>query len=135
MPIIKWNSSMSVKNAEIDLQHQKLIKMINALHDAMLKGQAKDLVLPVLKGLISYTAIHFKYEEDLFKKYSFPQEAAHIIEHRKFVKQVQDFKTDFQAGKIGLSIKIMNFLSDWLKKHILDTDKKYVDFFASKGLR
>ena len=38
-------------------------------------------------------------------------------------------------GKIGLSIKIMHFLRDWLKGHILGTDQKYSDFLVSKGVK
>jgi hemerythrin len=59
----------------------------------------------------------------------------HLMEHKKFVDKIKTFKNDFENNKIGLSLQIMNFLSDWLKKHILETDKKYSDFFISKGLK
>ena len=36
MPIMKWSEELSVEVNEIDLQHQRLIDLINNLHDAML---------------------------------------------------------------------------------------------------
>jgi len=36
---------------------------------------------------------------------------------------------------LSLTIDVMNFLSDRLKKHIMGTDKKYAPFFQEKGLK
>jgi len=34
-----------------------------------------------------------------------------------------------------LSMDVMNFLKNWLSKHISDTDKKYGKYLNDKGLR
>ena len=58
----------------------------------------------------------------------------HRLEHQRFVQKVGDFKSSYDAGTIGLSNEVMHFLADWLKDHILGTDKKFSPFFNSKGL-
>ena len=135
MALIQWNDSFSVKVAEIDRQHQKLVSMINDLGDAMKQGKGKDVLGNIISGLVSYTATHFKTEEKYFDQFGYPETDSHKKEHAAFVKKVTDFKDGFEKGKLGLSIKVMNFLSDWLKNHIKKTDMKYSQFFNEKGLK
>ncbi|MDM8516057.1 bacteriohemerythrin [Desulfobacterales bacterium HSG16] len=135
MALIEWKSSYSVNVAEIDRQHQKLIKILNILDDAMRQGKGKDVLGKIVNSLIDYAQIHFSTEEMYFVKLEYPDSAAHIKEHKDFVKKVFKFKNDFNQGKLGLSIDIMNFLSGWLTNHIQVSDKKYEPFFNSKGLK
>ena len=134
MAMIQWSEKYSVKNVQIDSQHKKLFDYLNTLSDAMATGKGNDVIASVLDSLISYTATHFKYEEDLFVKYKFPDAESHKMKHDNFVTEVIKFKEDFDSGKALLSVKILRFLTDWLKDHINGTDKEYVDFFESKDV-
>jgi len=109
--------------------------MINELDEAMKKGKGKNILAKIINDLISYTSTHFKTEEKYFDQFGFPKAASHKKEHSAFVQQVSDFKKGFNNGKLALSVDIMNFLSDWLKKHINGTDKEYSQFFNAKGLQ
>lgn len=135
MPLISWNESLSVGVAEIDQQHQKLIAIINDLNDAMRQGKSKDVMSKIISGLISYTQTHFGTEENYFAKFQYPDTAAHKAEHAKFVAKAVDFRSGFDSGKIGLSVEVLNFLSDWLTNHIKGTDKKYGPFLNQHGLK
>jgi hemerythrin len=135
MAIIQWNDTFSVKVAEIDQQHQKLVSMINELSDAMKQGKGKDALSKIVNGLVSYTVTHFNTEEKYFDRFGYPETDSHKKEHVAFVKKVSEFKDGFEKGKLSLSIEVMNFLSDWLKNHINGTDKKYSQFFNEKGLK
>ena len=135
MALIKWDDSLSVKVAKIDLQHQKLVWMINQLSDAMKQGKGKDVLGKIVNDLIGYTATHFKTEEDYFNQFRYPETDSHKKEHIAFVQKVTEFKDGFEKGKLSLSIEIINFLSNWLQNHIKGTDKKYSQFFNGKGLK
>ncbi len=135
MALIQWNDSFSVKVTEFDQQHQKLVSMINELHDAMKQGKGKDVLSKVIKVLISYTATHFDTEEKYFARFGYPETGSHKKEHAAFIKKVFEFKDEFEKGKLGLSVKVIDFLSDWLKNHIKVTDMKYSQFFKEKGLK
>jgi hemerythrin len=133
--LIQWDSSFSVKVAEIDRQHQKLVFIVNELNDAMKHGQGKDVLGDIVNGLITYTATHFHAEEKYFHRFGYPEIDSHKKEHAAFVTKVSEFKDGFEKGTLGLSVEVMTFLSDWLKKHIKVTDMKYSQFFNEKGLK
>ena len=135
MALIQWSDALSVKVDEIDRQHQKLVASINALNDAMRAGKGKAALSATVTGLTNYVAEHFATEERYFAKFSYPEAENHIKEHVRFVQKVGDFKKEFDEGRMGLSIEVMNFLSDWLKNHIQGSDKKYAPFFIANGLK
>jgi hemerythrin len=134
MALVQWNDTLSVKINEIDGQHKKLIKMINDLQDAMRAGKGKDTLGLILNELARYTSDHFSTEEKYFERFNYPETATHMNDHARFIRQVGAFKADFESGKIGLTIKLMDFLSDWLQHHIMSVDKQYSAFFNEKGL-
>ncbi len=135
MALIQWNEKLSVKVAEIDQQHKMLIDMVNELNDAMKQGKGKDVIGKIIDGLASYTVTHFSTEEKYFDQFGYPDTKNHKKEHATFVKKVSEFKDGFEKGKMSLTLNVMNFLSDWLKNHIMVTDKKYSQFFNEKGLK
>ncbi len=133
--MIQWDNSLSVGVGEIDLQHQRLVKMINELNDAMRVGKSKEMLGKIVSGLISYVRVHFATEEKYFAQFKYPETDQHVQEHRAFSQKVDDFAKKFQDGQLGLSIELMNFLSDWLGKHIKGIDKKYSALFNANGLK
>lgn len=135
MALINWNDSFSVNVAVIDKQHKELIAMINELNDAMKEGKGRDVAGKIVNNLAIYTATHFRTEEDLFAKFGYPGSDSHKKEHAAFVKKVAEFKEGYEKGRLSLTTEVMNFLSDWLKHHIMGTDKKYSQFFSDKGVK
>jgi hemerythrin len=133
--MIQWDSSLSVSVAEIDGQHQKLVKMINELNDAMRAGKSRDILGKIVTGLISYVRVHFSTEEKYFNQFKYPETDQHKQEHVAFSMKVDDFAKKFQNGQLGISIELMDFLSNWLGKHIKGTDKKYSALFNANGLK
>lgn len=135
MALIKWNDNLSVNVRQIDDQHQELVKLINDLDDAMKQGKGKLILGKIVAGLMDYTTFHFSTEEKYFAQFGYDDSENHIREHRAFVDKTSDFKKKFDSGSIGLSTDVMNFISEWVKKHIQGTDKKYSSFFHEHGLK
>jgi hemerythrin len=134
MPLLEWNESLRVNVADVDSQHQQLVQMINALHDAMAGGRSKEVMGELIDGLMQYTVIHFGTEEAYFDQFGYPQAEAHKEQHQHFVAQVGDFKQGFDENRLFLSIDVMNFLSEWLVEHIQGSDKAYAPFLKQNGV-
>jgi len=124
-----------VQVSRFDREHQMLFQTVNELHEALSKGQGKDVVGKVLDRLLDYTASHFVAEEAAMEKSGFPGLGSHRAEHRALVEQVLKFQNDFQLGKVGVAAALMPFLQNWLHDHIMQTDKKYGPFLNEKGIR
>ena len=135
MAVLNWSDDLSVGVAEIDGQHKRLVAMINELNDAMLQGKGKDALQKVINGLITYTGTHFKAEERYFDQFGYEDSGAHKALHAQFVSKVSKFRDDYASGRLGLSIEVMSFLSDWLVSHIKGQDKKYTACFHANGMR
>lgn len=134
MPIMKWSDDLSVQITEIDQQHQRLIELINKLHEAMLAKQGKQVVSQIIDELAAYTVYHFQTEEKYMQQFKYAGYLGHKKEHEGFVQEVEKFQKEYDAGKLGLSLEIMTFLRDWVTKHIKGTDKQYSATFKQNGL-
>ena len=129
MSLLTWSDSYSVGVKTIDRQHSSLFAIVNELHTAMMKGQAKTVVGPLLDKLVKYTVEHFAYEERMMAASKFPGLAAHRAHHNDLTRQVGEFMARFRRGDSALNIELLRFLSDWLTKHIQHEDKEYGPWF------
>lgn len=128
MPLIEWKETFSVKNDDIDAQHQKLIEMINDMHDAMKTGKGSEAVAEIIDEMKRYTVYHFETEEKLMEEAGYPELKEHREEHQHFNKKVNEFCKEMKKSKAGLSMQVMSFLADWMRKHFLEVDQKYVPY-------
>jgi hemerythrin len=135
MALFTWSDKMSVGIGKIDKEHQGLFALMNQLHEGMLGGRGKDVLGSVLGNLMQYTKSHFGNEESLLRLHGYPQLAEHLRYHEVFRKKVGDLETQFKAGTAALSVSTLEFLRDWLTKHILGIDAQYKTFLASKGVK
>ncbi|MEM0467094.1 MAG: bacteriohemerythrin [Candidatus Thermoplasmatota archaeon] len=134
MALMNWDASFSVNVKEIDIQHQRLVEMLNQLHELMKVGQGKTAIAPILDELITYAGTHFSTEEKYFDQFRFSEAVRHKAEHKQFVQKVLAFQNDFKTGRTVLTMDVMNFLRDWLVNHIKGTDKRYSQCFNEHGL-
>jgi hemerythrin-like metal-binding protein len=135
MARMEWKDDFSVGIVSIDNHHRKLVDYINELHDAIATDKTQEVLGTIIGNIISYTVHHFSYEEELFDKYSYEDTVAHKAKHKELIKDTLALEEQFKFGKVEISIQILNFLTDWLNKHILDTDKQYSQFLKSKGVK
>lgn len=135
MPIITWEKEFSVGVAEIDGHHKQLISMINELYFAMSQDRGQALVNNIIHEMLDYAKMHFAAEEAHMHQCEYLGALQHHREHEKFIKKAEEFFNRTQEGAFVLSFEVIQFLSDWLKSHILETDMKYAPLFKEKELR
>jgi len=130
--LMPWGKRLILGIPDVDDQHKELVSMVNELHKAMMMKKGSRETGPILNRLADYTVYHFGFEEDLFDTHGYPDTPAHKEIHKDLVAKVLAFKEDFDNGRAAVSMDLMEFLTDWLRNHIMKTDKEYVPFFKDK---
>lgn len=124
-PLVVWTDALSVGVPKIDAQHKRLVDYINQLNDAMRANKSHQVLVGIVEKLKNYVVEHFSSEEDLFSRSAYPDVASHKRTHEKFVEKIATFENDLKKGRVTVQIDVLNFLKDWLVKHIMGTDKQY----------
>lgn len=128
MPLIIWDSTLSVGHAEIDAQHQKWVAILNKLHDAYIDVNNDDfgrLTIEALKEMLDYCRYHFAFEEEYMGKINYPLIANHWRLHKDFDSKLNEYYNEINGGRLVLTSEIIKTLKDWLLNHIAIEDKKY----------
>lgn len=129
--LVQWSDSMSVGNLHIDEQHKILIDTINQLASAESQND-RPVVSMIIDELVSYAAFHFQFEEQLIEDGGYPDLDKHRRIHQGFVEWVTDIREQFvyhRRPQVGA--RILNFLRDWLRDHILGEDQRYRPFIGN----
>lgn len=134
METFEWDEKYAVNIKEIDVQHKKLIELINGLNEAIYLGQGCQKLELVFKELVEYTKTHFSNEEELMRSNDYPDFLKHKVKHEELTKEVVSLQKQFEGGRILITMQVMKFLKDWLINHIQNIDKKYAPFLKSKGV-
>lgn len=129
-----WNQKYSVGIPSIDAQHQNLFAVAHELYKAMSAGQGKFALSRILDRLVQYTVVHFAHEERLMRQNDYPNLAQHQEEHAALTRQVLQFQTDFRAGRVAMTVQLLNFLKTWLEQHIQGSDQAYAACLKAKAV-
>ncbi len=135
MPLISWNDTLSIGVEVVDGQHKKMIEMVNELHAAMKAREGYAVLNLIFMGLADYTKTHFSTEEDIMLSHEYPEYAAHKKEHEDLIAQVAELRKRADRKELNITIDLLHFLRDWVKNHIMNTDKKLGNFLNSRGIK
>ena len=128
--IFAWNANFETGIPSIDVQHKRLVELINMLAKH-LASQSSDLTLDeVFRDLDAYIAHHFATEEKLILRYLADDALLeeHERTHRDFEKQMARFRRERTEKPVDkLCEEILAYLSHWLAMHILDAAKAKAD--------
>ena len=129
-----WNENFATGFEEIDRQHRGLVELVNRLPALSAGVPGAPELAVVLSKLRSYVAIHFSTEETLWARLPHegplaPLLSEHEEEHRDFAQRVAELGRSTEPGEVG---KIVHFLTHWLARHILESDRRMA--FVLKGV-
>lgn len=122
MPYVPWRDSYCIGHKVIDLQHQKLVSMINVLYRSLDQGPVNVEVGKVLKELVAYTRYHFRTEEKLMRELGYPGLVEQQDMHQALVAQLVTILQRLRNDQQVTALDLIALLSDWLTNHIVKED-------------
>ncbi len=134
--MIAWDpETHGVGIAEIDLQHRRLVEIINQLEAALNAGAEAQSVRDLLDVLIQFTEFHFFTEEHYMRRHGFPDEAPHREGHHHLVDQLLGLRAEFTVAEKKEIRDTIGFLAGWLLDHIVNADRQLGAFLQVQGVR
>ncbi len=126
MLIFKWDKSYETNIDSIDIQHKKLVDMINDLGESIQSNKiiSQQHLDQIFNGITKYAEEHFEDEENEMEMANV--DPRHIDTHKKahkvFFKEATKLFEGIKENLISHEV-LFHFLSSWLSIHILGTDK------------
>jgi hemerythrin-like metal-binding protein len=131
--LMRWMDLYDTGIEKIDRQHETLTDLLNALNEAFRGGRPHEVLLFRLDRLIESTHEHFTDEEALMRDKEYPDVDLHKAEHDFLLAQVAHFREEYAASKVELSESMMDYLRDWLRDHILISDRRMARFLKGEA--
>lgn len=132
--LLRWNDNYSIDLSIIDKQHLKWIEIINKFFKFFREGKASRKMDEIYKELIDYTEYHFGFEEKYLSDFKFENFKQHKKIHDDFINTIKGYYEQHKAGKVDIAYQLMIYLKQWVKYHIQEHDRAYVQCFKNNGL-
>ena len=133
MELIQLEDRLRLNIPEIDAQHQRLIELVNRLHEGLLGGADREVRDSLLSQLMEGTQSHCAYEEELMLRYGYPEFKAHKSEHDRLKRNLTDLIERYRNGELFLSIAVVMELRCWATIHIEKSDMPLGAFLADRN--
>ena len=131
--LFPWSDSYRVGIRLIDIDHRNLFEIINTLHAGIVRGLSGKALNIALAGLIRYVDEHFEREENLMREYQYPDFERHRDAHREMIRAVYAIRKIQTSDPASIDLgRLMEFLGDWLKQHVLSADRDYVPYLRGE---
>lgn len=115
----------------LDLHNEKFYKLLEELRIYSTTKDKKSVIKEILLEFEAYSVYHFKVEEQLMLACKFPDYDSHILQHRFYIKKIEDFKRSFEYRNTVVDEQMLNFMRKWFVVHISDIDKQFAAFYHS----
>ncbi len=129
-----WEEKLRLGIPGIDNDHMALFRLLSEMRAAVYEGRGEAATAALLDDLVTYVRVHFGREERLLKQHQYPDLEDHVREHNAFARMMIEFQADHRQGIGDLSHDLLDYLNQWLSKHILGTDRKYAGYLDERGV-
>ncbi len=129
--VITWTDAYKIGIPMIDNDHQALIEMLNALHDAEENGADGEEAGRLLDKLIEQLAAHCRREETLLDRSDYPDRLAHAGRHPDMLVRLGLLAQQYRKEAAGPSGKKAEQLSALLLIHIAEDDPPFKNFLKT----
>lgn len=130
-----WKDEYSVGIEAMDNDHKKLLNLINQLQTATDYYTGQEFEKKAFDELVDYTKTHFSREEKLMEENNYADLEDHKEQHRLMISKVNELIKEYENNSEGAISNALDYLKNWLIRHINGTDKEYGKALNAKGVK
>lgn len=124
-----WDDGLTLGIKHIDRQHERICRFADLLHCASRDRMVARLALDFM---FDHMAEHFVDEEALMEKSNYPDSLGHRRLHIQGFDRFVQLRALFLAGKVS-SEEVAESFRGWVEDHILNEDRKLVEFIKGSS--
>lgn len=125
-----WNSSYSVGIESIDKQHKKMFeigKKIEHVIETFDGTDIEEVLRSTYSELITYTELHFSFEESLMKKSGFKGYEDHVKKHQMLLDKIHSLEITNSDNQGSTAFSVLQLIAEWIFEHIQGDDFAYIN--------
>lgn len=126
---IEWSERLETGFRAIDQDHQALIEIIENLRISYLNKPNDDFSSFEFTSLVDRMEEHFRLEEDFMNRANYPKLDEHRQEHIEYSNLLNELRRLIANDPKRVdAYKVIDFLSNWFRSHILSSDMDYIPY-------
>lgn len=132
MDRLQWDDSYCINVFDVDDRMKGFFNVVNKYEDygkiKRKKEEDYDEIAEALADVSEYIRQHFSHEEKLLSQYRYPEFSQHKREHTRFIKRIMAFRRIYSEDPEKIYSDSVNYIRDWIVKHISNDDMRYAPF-------
>lgn len=126
---MQWKSEYETGIAEIDGQHQTVMRLVAEFETAINVKAHWNSLHPLLTRAKEYAKFHFSVEESLMGIFKYPRLSAHRSEHHFVLNRIANLEA--RVLRQDRMEDLVPQFRIWLLGHFLDSDQHFVSFIRT----
>lgn len=131
LQLLSWQPEHNIGIDEADRQHKKMLAMMNDVHILSAQKHSNKSINQALDVLITYTEVHFDWEEKFFDGYQYPKSQEHKKHHAALIEELRIHQRNIALGDQKAIDDELSHLNNWLIEHIKHGDRDYASYLAN----
>ena len=124
MGLFTWPGVNLVGCPEMDDDHRPMLRLLDRLHEAMIRGRGGAVIRAVLEELAEHETVHFAREEALMSGCGYPGFAEHYKLHQHMLGELEELRWRAAAGHLAIAYDTMQTTRRWVRRHINEDDHR-----------
>ena len=122
----QWSAHYETGNDNVDLQHQHIFLLVNAVIDETLGAGNSETLRADFDVLVDYVVNHFGDEEAFLRAAESQQLPTQVKEHGRLLNSLKAIWPNGDPRPVVLADLLKDWMDDELIVHILDSDMEAV---------
>ncbi|HEX7374590.1 MAG TPA: bacteriohemerythrin [Steroidobacteraceae bacterium] len=131
MSLLEWRDDFRIGIAEVDHEHQELIRLINELHAALGADRSQERVEEFLGEIFARISAHFALEEKDMQARRYLEFAAHKTDHERLLDDIRDIMDEHSDHGVLDEQAFSNSLAAWFGDHFKTYDARLHGFLQT----